>query len=345
MKQRIFAVSDLEMGKSDVMDDFSDDKGLYEFITGLKKYSEDKITLILNGDIFDFLKMAYKETYPRYVTEEISLWKLGQIFEHHPAFFKGLTEFLEMPNAEVYFLIGNHDFDLVWPRVQEKIKKVVGFEKRIFFQYHYQGKEVHMEHGHSLDPFFSVDEKNPIISYKGQKILNLPLGSQIAFAELAPFKRKFPKLEKLFPKKEVFKKYPFYNKEINKMMRRFMWKGLLVDPILHFRDPTYNIPYKNIVVHFFYHGLDFISDEKFLTRRIKKLSKRHKGKKLFVLGHSHVLTDLLYKGIRFMITDTWRDEYHLLSEGRRKKDRSYVEVYLENDHLVSSVMKIFVPKD
>ncbi|HMR00859.1 MAG TPA: hypothetical protein PKA32_00545, partial [Candidatus Gracilibacteria bacterium] len=132
MKEYIYSISDIEMGRGDITDDFSDDQAVADFLEKIIADHADenpvpRITLVLNGDIFDFLKMEYKGELPYLITEEISLWKLEEALKTHPGVFKAMKKFLDA-NEQTYthFVIGNHDSDIVWPALQERIKKELG---------------------------------------------------------------------------------------------------------------------------------------------------------------------------------------------------------------------------
>jgi len=203
-----FIISDIEMGKGDVMDDFSDDQHLVEFIQQISEEKDAKTYLVLNGDVFDFLKMDYKGEYPRYITENISLWKLDQIYKTHARVFRALAEFLRHKNHEVKFILGNHDIDMVWPKIQEKLRVMLENQERVSFGFLFDDEDLHVEHGHSLDPFFQHDFDKPFEHFRGEKILNLPVGCQIVFNYIVPFKKKFPKEEQFYPRAHVENFFP-----------------------------------------------------------------------------------------------------------------------------------------
>lgn len=343
MKERIFAISDIEMGKRDLMDDFKDDQGIGAFLDYLSQISE-KTKLVLNGDIFDFLKMDYNGTYPRYITETISLWKLDRVLEHHPVFFEKLSNYLKNPHHEVYFVIGNHDADLQWPSLQAKLHEVLNCQDRVFFTLRFDYQGVQAEHGHAFDPFFKF-KSEPFIEWKGQKILNLPVGSQIVFKYLTPFKRKFHSEEQLSPKHVAIRYFPEYHHAMNHMMRKYLFEGLLLDPIIHPLDPTYKVPYFHFLKHLMLYGFDVLNDGKFQHRRIQYIKKRFPDKRVFLLGHSHVLTNTKVDDAHILVTDTWRNEYHFDGVNKRKKDRTYAEVELENGAIQAAHMKIFTPEN
>jgi len=341
MKERLIILSDIEMGKNDITDDFSDDAVFEQLLRTLVPESDERaLRLILNGDIFDFLKMDYQGSYPRYITEEISLWKLEKVLESHPLIFKALRDFLAQPNASVHFVIGNHDFDLVWPALQARLRHVLAAPSRVFFSFAYEQGQLRAEHGNSLDYFFIFDQKRPIVEYKGQQILHLPLGSYVVFDYLAPFKRRYPREEQMYPREQVLNNHHAYRRELQKMIRHFLWKGLIVNPLLHLGDPTYKVPYGLLWEHFWRYGLNVFDDRRFFREGIKHMVKNFPGVKLFVFGHFHDLVDTVYRDVRFLVTDTWRDEFFFESGGMQKKDRSYAEVIMRGDEVESATLKV-----
>ena len=186
MKEKVFIISDIEMGRSDIMDDFTADAYFCNFIKKIQRENEGaRLTLILNGDIFDFLKMAYKGSYPRHITEEMSSWKLQEVLRNHELVFAALKDFLKKDCNSVFFVIGNHDADLAWPSLQNTLRAhLEGTAFNLRFDYWYETPALHVEHGHLHDPFFSFKTSRPFVTYKGKKILNTPIGANICFSYL-----------------------------------------------------------------------------------------------------------------------------------------------------------------
>lgn len=328
------------MGRGDIMDDFSDDALLMDFIEKITPSARGaKTTLVLLGDIFDFLKMPFKGEYPRYVTEEISLWKLDQVLAEHNGVFKALKKFVENPLCELHFIIGNHDPDLAWPRVRARLHEALGRRDRITFGYSYTDKFVHAEHGHLEDPFFSFNSRHPLLKHKGQTILNLPFGAYACFSHLVHIKKKYPREESLYPNPLAMEKNPEYRKMSNRATRNLIIKSLILQPLAHPFDPTYRVPWLGLAAHGLKYGFNVIDDEKFVRDRLKKLIRRNPDKNVYVMAHAHVLTDTEINGKKAFVTDTWRDEYDLTNE-ERKKPKSYVEISCKNDKLISAELKL-----
>jgi len=340
MKKHIFIIGDIEIGKKDIMDEFSDDKALIEFIEEIQtKTRDENLILVLNGDFFDFLKMDFRGVYPKHITEEVSLWKLERIMEAHPAVLGSLKQFVQNLNHQLYFIIGNHDADLAWPLVQKKIHAYLGKNALITFSYAYDEGDFHIEHGQLLDAFFSIDSKKPFFCIKGKQVLNTPVGFRIFHKYLISLKRKFYKEEQFFPQEAVFKHFPKYEKEISKLKWLVAGKIFLLDPILHLNDPTYRVPYLSIAKHLWRHGKGTNHDDRLLD--LAKLAKEQPMKKLHVLSHAHVFKDLQRYGQRFMILDSWSNEYDFLSETKQKKPRTFAEIVTNNGRVVSAEMKTF----
>ncbi len=340
MDNKIYILSDIEMGRGDIMDDFSDDALLVDFIEKITPPAHSgKITLVLLGDIFDFLKMSYKGTYPRYITEEISLWKLDEILNSHKSVFKALKLFLDNPVCEVNFVIGNHDADLVWPAVQQRIMETLRHTDRVKFGFTFNSDNIHAEHGHLVDPFFHTNTRRPIIRYNGRKILNLPFGAYACFTHLVNIKKKFPREESLFPNPLAMEMHEEYRKVSRKATMDLILKSLILQPVLHPFDPTYRVPYIQFLKHGLKFGTNVVDDEKFVKDRVKKIMRTNPGKQVYVMGHAHVLTNLEDTGRQAFVTDTWRDEYDLNNE-ERKKPKSYVEISCKNDKLISAELKL-----
>ena len=76
---------------------------------------------------------------------------MEEIIATHPQFFESLKSFLINWNT-VRFIRGNHDVDLIWPGVQECIRKAVNASSAvgelIFEPSHvYRKNGIHLEHG------------------------------------------------------------------------------------------------------------------------------------------------------------------------------------------------------
>ncbi len=301
MSKTIWIISDIEIGKKDICDDFRDLPALIKFIQDAKQNPGENI-LVFNGDTFDYLKMDFKGQYLTKVTKENSLWKTDQILQAYPEFFTSLQEFLKHSNNEIYFIIGNHDQDLHWPSVQAKITKAIdGSPSQVHFTSHFQNEDIHAEHGHQLDFFYKYNPKKPI---KRQK-LNTPFAHYLITKHFIKLKHDFPKEEKIHPRHISFRTNPAFKKAKSRVTRKFLTQ--------HFTNPLNiikHLPIHKLLLHFYHFGWDALDDNKFTDYRFTQLRKKYPNKKAYFLGHSH----LDYSNNGNIITQTWREEYNMTDE-------------------------------
>lgn len=345
MKEYIYSISDIEMGRGDITDDFSDDQAVADFLEKIiadhsDEHPTPKITLVLNGDIFDFLKMEYKGELPDLITEEISLWKLEETIKTHTAVFAAMKKFLAAHEQTfIHFVIGNHDADLAWPSLQTRIKQELGNHDRINFDYWYKNGPIHAEHGHLQDPVFMHRTHRPIITHKKKEILNLPWGAYVCFSDLVQFKKKYPKEEQLFPHTDAIATNKQYERDGRKMLFSAAAK-LLLKRITNPRNPNYRIPYFTLLKHISKHGFEFVDDHKLIKSRIKKITKTHPDKQVLLLGHAHLFNKVQRGDQTILITDTWRNEYDLTNNGE-KKPKTYARIAMENGTIQSADIHTF----
>lgn len=335
MTKNIFIISDIELGQGDIFDDFKDEQALLNF---LEKISNEKgeNTLILNGDTFDFLKMPYQGIFTHHVTEKISLYKLDQIIKTYPKIFAALKKFLNKKANLLHFNIGNHDFDLLWPKVQQKLKKILAHPSQISFNHYYETKDLHIEHGNQVDYFYKMDIEHPFLKFQGEDILNLPIGSVVVIKYFIELKKAFPFEEKLYPRHQAFENFPEFRKLKQKISIDLIFRGIIFDFLFNFKDPLASIPYLNLIKHLFTHGLETVDDSKFANKRFKNLRKIHPGKKAYIIGHLHLTHHELSPNQNHIqiITNTWREEY-LLTRNKEQflKAKTYAQIVYEKDQI------------
>jgi hypothetical protein len=162
--------------------------------------ADDALTLVLNGDIFDFdLVTAVPADPPWPVSRsqrrrglhpsaEKSAWKLGHILSFHPLFLRSLADFLCLGHRVVYVL-GNHDREFFFDEVQaeflEALKQActdgktfdeaqVQFEPWFFLV----KDEIYAEHGQQYDYYSSFRNVfHPVSPTRQGPMLNLPTGN------------------------------------------------------------------------------------------------------------------------------------------------------------------------
>ena len=129
-------------------------------------------------------------------------------------------------------------------------------------------------------------------------------------------------------------------------MKRLVWHNIwevAFNRFRYFYDPTYRVNGWAFLKHIMEFGFDFVDDPKFLPSRLEKLPQHYADKRLFILGHTHLLHQLETGDKRFLVTDTWRDEYNILTQGLPKKKKTYAEIVYDNGVVEKAVVKIFAP--
>ncbi|MGA9121079.1 MAG: metallophosphoesterase [Bacteroidota bacterium] len=141
--QRYLVVSDLHMtsGKDPhsgvwaPTEDFFWDEEFRDFLAHYSAGGDT--TLIINGDLFDFLKVlvfptpteltAYgipeadvNRAYGLRCSESAGVFQIDKIVDGHPLFFRALVDFLLAGNRAI-ILKGNHDIQLFWGAVRERV--------------------------------------------------------------------------------------------------------------------------------------------------------------------------------------------------------------------------------
>ncbi len=156
----------------------------------------ESIELILNGDIFDFDSVTAKPPAPPYRVswvetltglkpqEEKSVFKVKRILNHHEQWVRSLRDFLKKGHR-VIFVIGNHDLELHWPRVQEAIVEALTEEEedlqsQIRFNewFYISNSDTLIEHGNQYDPYcLAEDPVNPLIQRFNRLEVRVPFGN------------------------------------------------------------------------------------------------------------------------------------------------------------------------
>lgn len=170
-----------------------------EFEIFLKKIQElaegEKVELVLNGDIFDFDSFTkLPEQPPYYISwlerkrglhpqEEKSIFKISQILRDHQIWVRALRGFI-MSGNPVVFVIGNHDLELHFTKVQETIIDVLNLPKiyvenvRFNEWFYISNGDTLIEHGNQYDPYcMAQDPVNPYVQRFNRIEIRVPFGN------------------------------------------------------------------------------------------------------------------------------------------------------------------------
>jgi UDP-2,3-diacylglucosamine pyrophosphatase LpxH len=187
-------ISDTHIGAGGIqrgnkLEDFISDDVFFQWVYGLIAESEQtgtEMTFIINGDWIECLQIPDDETfdpsrqYPTSaytdVSPEASLRRLEIMHAGHPLVFQALADFLSSgpPRRNLVILYGNHDPELVYAQVKERLlmllgargdkRQLVSVGERSYFE-----DGVYVEHGNAYteainrftDPDHPFDPDHP----------------------------------------------------------------------------------------------------------------------------------------------------------------------------------------
>jgi UDP-2,3-diacylglucosamine pyrophosphatase LpxH len=211
MSPDLYVVSDLHLGAKSVepnLEDFRDDDLLAKFITYV---AEADATLVINGDLVDFPQIppyspasAKKHIWD----EEASLTKLSLAMVDHAKPFEALKSFAECAGS-VKLIVGNHDLDLAWPRVQQRLRDATGLragDKLDFHLDHYvHAGVVHVEHGHMFTKDNSTKKRGDfIVEKEGHRYLERVWGTDFMLRIYNDLEREHPRVDAIRPMLAAF---------------------------------------------------------------------------------------------------------------------------------------------
>jgi len=208
-------VSDLHVGTGSTtgrfnpFEDFHYDRQFRAFVEHFcaAPYADTQMELVLAGDIFDLLETEVDGSYPDQITEEVALYKLSRCLDGHPEFLAALRSFVAAPERTLTYMMGNHDLEIAFPRVQELFRSVVGgpeHRDRIRFVVYEPWYElpggIRIFHGNQFEALNRVNPRKLFIT-EGvpAPCLNLPWGSVFLLKVLLPFKEKRPYINLVQP--------------------------------------------------------------------------------------------------------------------------------------------------
>ena len=176
--------------------EFFFDKNLKKFLDSLQTDSHhNSIELILNGDIFDFDSVMTLPDHPPFriswiekkrglfPEEDKSEFKIKKILSDHPLFIEALKAFIEKGN-HVVLIIGNHDVELHFLKVQMAILKALNLKEedqkrfKVCEFFYISGNDTYIEHGNQYDPFCVLETPiRPFILKNGRIRARIPFGN------------------------------------------------------------------------------------------------------------------------------------------------------------------------
>jgi len=149
-----YVLGDLHVGAGDYLDDFDQDEAFISFLDTVA--GRRGTELIINGDFIDFVAVTLEKgissrPFSRLgCTEDESLAKLERVLSAHGDLFAALRRFMEKGHR-VVLLPGNHDVDIFWPRVRDRLLEELGGPDSDHFHFEssgiYRSGSLYVEHG------------------------------------------------------------------------------------------------------------------------------------------------------------------------------------------------------
>lgn len=215
MKLIRLVVSDLHIGtgvqsgRLNPHEDFFEDDRFAELLAHYAAAGAEhtEIELILNGDIFDLLKVKVDGVWPTEITEEIAAEKLRLCLEGHPRFVMALKRFVAEGSRRIVYLPGNHDLDMWFPAAQALFTRYVApgeLGDRVRFitagDTYYLPEGIQIRHGHQLERIHRVDYTRMTRDRgDGVQILDIPYGSRWILEVLNPAKEIRNNVDRILP--------------------------------------------------------------------------------------------------------------------------------------------------
>ena len=337
----VVVMGDIEMGAGGPLDDFPHSDFLGELILSYNqgRYAELPVDLVFNGDTFDFLKVSFRDTYPRHISAEVAIGKTVRVAAAHPGFFNAVRRFVAHERAprRVHFIVGNHDPELVFPEVQDLIRTMAGGSERIHFPGFYLDiGSVHIEHGNQADSLFYFDEQALFVpGPEGEPLLNLPWASVALLDVAIPMHPTLHFHDRCVPKDEVLAILPEIKELLLERYWRYWtrdyWKGSRTDPL---KRLTWTMVKEIFGRYFFSHDADVPEVSQIYLQRIRE----NPDMELCLIGHVHSPGLWNYGRRRLIQCGAMRDEYMLDdAEGNYSPlTKSYGEVYMAGDRPIRS---------
>lgn len=340
----LVVLSDIEMGGGGVRDDFPQSDWIATLLRGYNRgrFRDVALTLVLNGDTFDFLKTCVNGTWPTHIDASVALAKFELVAAAHPGFFAALDEFLSHPDAprEVQFVVGNHDPELALSAVQEAIRQQLPSHRD---RIHFPGLslrigDVHIEHGCQADPLFAFDPSALLIKRKSEELVNMPWGSVALLDVAMPLSPLLYHHDRLKPREELLALIPEIRRVLTGSFWRYWtrdyWKSYFAD-----QDPLRRLSWtmmREVAYRLAVGGMDINLDDTY-----HRLVRHDDDARVCVIGHTHEPAWHNIGDRKLLQTGCLRNEFALLDAGRKQSQlpKVYAEVYLnggrtECSHLV-----------
>ncbi len=339
----VLVFSDVEMGPGGPEDDFPHGEFLGDLLLSYLEppWRDRPVDVIFCGDTFDLLKTPYLGEFPHHIDRDVAVAKMASVAAAHPRFFAALSRFVEHSsgNKTVHFVLGNHDLELAFPKVQAFIRALCGRPGRVRFP----GFELALgpilaEHGSQWDPLFRIDPDKVFVEHDGRTLLNISWATVTLLDLFIPLRPLLYFHDRLVPKSRVMELVP----EIRELIVGLSWKYWTRDfwrDYLGGRDPVLKLNwtmFKEIVKRLTTSSPDVQIQTGWLAQSVEQRPQR-----LFIIGHLHRMASYYHGGKRILQVGAFRDEYLLDPDGEGFTPilKPCYEIYVKDEQVVGVVTR------
>lgn len=333
----VVCFSDIEIGAGGVLDDFPHTEWLGELMLAYNRppFDDLAVDLVFNGDTLDLLKTSIDGKYPVVVDAETALAKLDRVLQAHPDFPRSCRRFLEHSRAPrtIHFVIGNHDYELVFDEVQERLRDAIGHEAVTFPGFELNFGDLHVEHGSQDDSMFAVDPERPLIEHEGRQVLCQPWGAQAIIEVALPQHELMYDLDRLKPRNRAMELLP----DVRDLILGAFWNYYTGDWLrgLIGGQPTQPVTWqmlREVAWRF------RTADPNLVTGRSYRKLVTEGPARCVVTGHLHDAHWWSWADRKVLQTGCFRDEFTIDETGTvvARIPKTYAEVYLRDNRVVRS---------
>lgn len=324
ISKTIIVISDIHLGAGAIyqstrntLEDFHFDKELVDFLKYFSsgKYLNREVELIINGDLLDFLAVPYVNYFDDdYWSEAAALCKLEIILAAHSEVIAALVKFITIKNKSITYIIGNHDAEMILPRVKQAFLKLFAGENKDKFKIlenedeHYSPeKDIIIKHGHEFETAHHFSSKTSITEdQNGRKYFVPPWGSYYVVRVINKYKEERDFVNAVRP------------------IKKFLINGIIYDTLFTLRF-SFSTCYYFLMVRFIYFFKMKKSWAKFIDHILNELklfidddtmiedfTESHPDTKVLIVGHTHdPILKTYSNGTTFINTGTWTRMYNL----------------------------------
>lgn len=254
ISKSVIVISDLHLGAGEYvgqmrnyLEAFHHDEELIDFLNyySTGDYQNREVDLIINGDFVDLLAVPFVEFFDDdFWCEDAALAKLEMIISAHKEIFDAIGEFLEKKNKRVYYILGNHDAEMIFPSLRQRMKEALPEKVRDLFSItsNESGEfspvaGIVIKHGHEYEKAHQFRPSKSLLSDEnGKKYFLPPWGSYFVIRVLNKYKEIRPHVDAVKP------------------IKRFLINGFIYDTFFTVRFLIAIISYFFMVrfVHYFW---------------------------------------------------------------------------------------------